>query len=607
MAALTFEAYKGNEPYIFVSYAHEDKDALADIEKLNALGYRIWYDVKIQGTKEWQTAIISAIDACTVFLVFVSQLSIERDWVQLETNRAYEKDVVRADGKARDIPILPVFFYKTRIRCNTDLVMDSLWRKRQAVIRAKYADLTSYYSALIKELPKETRRRGLDLDADNLGLGKLPSMAQIMDGKLSLSEDEQTLERDRKVQDAVKHAVYSVETVFQLTSEETDAVTKLGNFIRDGRSEAGPTSLLTYPLNIGSAYIAPLRLVTGLVTRLQENWPPLVASYSALVRGSQTNSLEDLHYFIEYCWLAWGPSVPTTSLLEDTGTNFMVVQVAYGDEANSLPMILRKDKVRQVRAAFEKLHDQQDTGEKFELRVKRGWPVRLENVLVVKPEVDPFFAGLCEHELLRSMLKRETPDEPHKVALYLPFGDEASTDGRRYAEGKVIPASDEKGAFYSTAYVWLMIESTAPAADPELAPGRVIPFFEHANLATSKGLKFLQHCLARKAIYHVLGCEADPDYRSEGFYRFATALFPEETVEILREEIQRLDPHAQEVVGRRLKISDDPRTWRSPAEVVRFADNLEDKVRAVLNDVLKKGSNNGLAYLSTSTAPGLAA
>jgi hypothetical protein len=428
-------------------------------------------------------------------------------------------------------------------------------------------------------------------------------MAQIMEGKLSLSEEEQTLERNRKVLDATDNKVYSVETVFQLTSGETDAVTKLGHFISE-RSDASPTSLVTYPLNIGSAYIAPLRLVTGLVTRLQENWPPLVASYSALVQRCQTDSLEDLHYFIEYCWLAWGPSVPTTSLLEDTRTNFMVVQVAYGDEANSLPMILRKDKARQVRAAFEKLHVQQGSQEKFELRVKRGWPVRLENVLVVKPEVDPFFAGLCEHELLRSMLKRETPDEPHKVALYLPFGDETSTNGERYAEGKVIPTRDETGAFYSTAYVWLMIESTATAPDAELAPGRVIPFFEHANLATSKGLKFLQHCLARKAIYHVLDCEEDPDYREEGIYRFATALFPEEMVEILKEEIQRLDPLRREVVGRRLRISDDPRTWRSPAEVVRFADNLEVKIKTVLSDILKKGTN---AYVSTSPPRGLAA
>ena len=40
--------YLGTEPYIFVSYAHEDKEEVYEIvEKMQKRGYRIWYDAGI--------------------------------------------------------------------------------------------------------------------------------------------------------------------------------------------------------------------------------------------------------------------------------------------------------------------------------------------------------------------------------------------------------------------------------------------------------------------------------------------------------------------------------------------------------------------------------
>jgi len=40
-----FEAYGGEKPYLFCSYAHEDmKDVFAVISRINKMGYRIWYD-----------------------------------------------------------------------------------------------------------------------------------------------------------------------------------------------------------------------------------------------------------------------------------------------------------------------------------------------------------------------------------------------------------------------------------------------------------------------------------------------------------------------------------------------------------------------------------
>ena len=45
MAEKPFPAYLGDEPYVFVSYAHDDAAAVyPELERLNAGGLNIWYD-----------------------------------------------------------------------------------------------------------------------------------------------------------------------------------------------------------------------------------------------------------------------------------------------------------------------------------------------------------------------------------------------------------------------------------------------------------------------------------------------------------------------------------------------------------------------------------
>src|SRR5678816_2467363 len=192
-----------------------------------------------------------------------------------------------------------------------------------------------------------------------------------------------------------------------------------------------PTNLVTLPLQVDEVYLSPLRLVKGLITRLDEN---------------------------------------------------------------SLPLILKKALGRRLEVTLSKRES--------------GWPVRLDNVLIVRPGSDDFFGAVRHHPLFEDMFS-----DPTEIALYLPCDDAP------YADGEVRALSEKQDAYYSTAYVWLMLAqvphvAVGAAVSERLAlePGKVIPFFEHANLATSKGLLFLEHCLARKAIYHVLECENDPDY-----------------------------------------------------------------------------------------------
>lgn len=567
--------YEGPEPYLFASYAHQDGDAVADVATLDELGFRVSYDQEIYAGAEWERQTGQAIKGCALFIVFVSAQSMNKTWVR-EAVRWAQKN-----GKR----ILPIFIepvFSERGGAGTGSKDDLFDFESEGVRRYRFAEsLEEYYAALTDTLPAMARKCAEDMDYEILGMGDLPDIGDIVEGKLSLTEYEQQQRRHRLVQKVRNtlqqkgRAAYSIETVFQLTSEETGAVENLSEVELREPSEERPSGLLAHPLNIGIAYIAPLRLVTGLITRLAQNWPPLVASYSSLVNSEKRGKLEELHYFVEFCWLAWGPSVLTTSLLTDDSTPFMVVQAAFGDEANSLPLIMRKTEWHRLVSEFQQNHDERILGERFAHRRERGWPVHLENLILVKPEIDPFFNTLCDIELFRTLFNKKTPDDSDKIALYLPSAEEG------HEPGNASLSVEKEGAFYSTAYVWLMMEQDDDPATG-LTPGRVIPFFEHANLATGKGLGFLQQCLARKALYHVLECEENPDYRKKGFYRFSTALFPDQMVEVLELEKGRLSAKDKKTVEKRFRISRDPGTWRSPAEVVRFADAVSAQITSAL-------------------------
>ena len=71
-----FEAYDGDDPYIFVSYAHKDSEKIfKEISFLHDEGYNIWYDEGIGASSEWPEEIANAVIGCSIFLVFISPRS----------------------------------------------------------------------------------------------------------------------------------------------------------------------------------------------------------------------------------------------------------------------------------------------------------------------------------------------------------------------------------------------------------------------------------------------------------------------------------------------------------------------------------------------------
>ncbi len=86
---MPFEAYEGDEPFVFVSYSHTDKlQVYPIIDYLNKIGLNIWYDEGIPISENWKRSIVENLDKCNAFLVFVTPHIIDSEYVRKEINYA---------------------------------------------------------------------------------------------------------------------------------------------------------------------------------------------------------------------------------------------------------------------------------------------------------------------------------------------------------------------------------------------------------------------------------------------------------------------------------------------------------------------------------------
>lgn len=81
--------YEGNEPYIFISYCHADKEQVYPLIRLmEENGYHVWYDQGINPGTDWPEVIADHLDRCRIFLAFISNASQESHNCRKEFNFA---------------------------------------------------------------------------------------------------------------------------------------------------------------------------------------------------------------------------------------------------------------------------------------------------------------------------------------------------------------------------------------------------------------------------------------------------------------------------------------------------------------------------------------
>jgi TolB-like protein len=92
-----FAAYRGDEPCIFVCYAHEDSDVVyPEMAWLREQGLNLWYDEGISAGKNWRAAIGDSLLGARHILFYISARSLESDHCNREINLALDegKDIV---------------------------------------------------------------------------------------------------------------------------------------------------------------------------------------------------------------------------------------------------------------------------------------------------------------------------------------------------------------------------------------------------------------------------------------------------------------------------------------------------------------------------------
>ena len=89
-----FPPYEGDEPYLFVSYAHADSAAVMPvITALHERGYRIWYDEGIEVGSEWPECIAQHLSGASLVLAFLSNAYIASDNCRREMHFALTKRI----------------------------------------------------------------------------------------------------------------------------------------------------------------------------------------------------------------------------------------------------------------------------------------------------------------------------------------------------------------------------------------------------------------------------------------------------------------------------------------------------------------------------------
>jgi|TARA_B100000315_G_C14593761_1_gene597472 TolB-like protein len=161
-----FPAYKGDEPYIFVSYAHVDADIVfPEMVQLSEQNFHVWYDDGIHPGAQWRQEIADAILHSSSFIYFVTPRSVVSQDCLKEVNFAL-------DSRKR---IIVIHLEDTKLPAGVQLALSDI----QAILKYKLST-SSYHSKLQSVLRNETyapqgdSASGSGFTANTLSIAVLP-------------------------------------------------------------------------------------------------------------------------------------------------------------------------------------------------------------------------------------------------------------------------------------------------------------------------------------------------------------------------------------------------------------------------------------------------
>lgn len=109
-------AYQGDEPYIFVSYSHDDSElVLPELERFNDDGYNIWYDEGIISGEGWHEVVENALLDSSLVVFFISDKAVESKNVRNEVFLAMDEN----------IPVIKIFLENSDLKHGLNLSLKS--------------------------------------------------------------------------------------------------------------------------------------------------------------------------------------------------------------------------------------------------------------------------------------------------------------------------------------------------------------------------------------------------------------------------------------------------------------------------------------------------
>lgn len=117
-----FAAYTGDEPYVFVSYSHDNSSVVfPELAWLKESGFNIWYDEGIEAGTEWREELAKAIEEARLLVYFITPESVQSQNCRKEVNFAVDQD----------IPIIAIHLEKTDLPSGLNLTLSD----RQALLK----------------------------------------------------------------------------------------------------------------------------------------------------------------------------------------------------------------------------------------------------------------------------------------------------------------------------------------------------------------------------------------------------------------------------------------------------------------------------------------
>lgn len=222
------KSYRGNDPFLFISYAHNDSKLVRSIiSQLQHDSYRVWYDEGIAPAVEYEPEILNRLreSACVIF--FISANFLSSDWCRKEMC------VCSECGKE----FLVVFLEEGLSKNYLDALKlpksdGERVSKKQYVSWYSFHNKRFFYSKLEECPALETAREGLNLES------KTPISKAIYN----------TDEIKRKIDDSLQHSDLlafgryptgsngeSGEIIWRVIAVEEDQILLLSEYLLDAR------------------------------------------------------------------------------------------------------------------------------------------------------------------------------------------------------------------------------------------------------------------------------------------------------------------------------------------------------------------------------------